>query len=218
MGVINHPIVKQLAENFLLRLRIVQILKYLYKIDTHSLGEEDRRIVNWVISNGYDNWPTGVGEKKSLFKGKKRAELNSKTRKITLSLNKVCENQKERESEHEIEALIMDFGRVTSKNEIHLHEHLEEMNKKVEVIMGQRRKRHIYSHLQKRIQLFDTLVTLELEEVKRTVGLPRSWTKEDDEKLIQSCLENGINATCVKYDLTDETIVRRLEALTTVEE
>lgn len=215
---IEHPIVAKLAEKFLLRLQAVNILKYLYKLETleYMKGgsiEEDRRIVNWVISNGYDNWPTGIGKEKSLFRGKDRADLNSRVRKIILSLNKMTENQKDREHEHEIENLIMNYGRVTGFNESDLTENIEEMNKKVELATTQKRKRNLYGHLNKRINLIDSLAFLELTEIKRTVGLPRTWKKEDDENMIKMVQSRGIANTATELGLSDEIIVRRLETL-----
>lgn len=215
---LDHPIVKELAEKFLLKLQAVNILKYLFKRESLEMMkggslEEDRRIVNWVLSNGYDNWPTGVGEKKSLFRGKDRNDLNARVRKIVLSLNKMSENQKEREHEHEIDNMIMNYGRVTSLNETDLAEHIEEIGSKVEIATTQKRKRSLYGNLNKRIALIDALQFLEIVEVKRTTGLPRSWKTTDDENLVRLVRSKGIANTSEELNLTDEVVVRRLETL-----
>lgn len=215
---IDHYIVKKLAEKFLLRLQVVSILKYLYRIESleHMKGgsvEEDRRIVNWVISNGYDNWPTGVGREKILFRGKDRNDLNARVRKIILSLNKIKENREDREREMEVEGIVMNYGRVTALNENDIAENIEEVNKKVDIVMNQKRRKSNFESLYKRIVLIDTLKTLEVEEVKRTVGLPRGWKKKDDERLVQLVRTRGIANTASELGLSDEIVVRRLEML-----
>lgn len=215
---IDHYIVKKLAEKFLLRLQVVSILKYLYRIESleHMKGgsvEEDRRIVNWVISNGYDNWPTGIGREKSLFRGKDRNDLNARVRKIILSLNKIKENREDREREMEVESIVMNYGRVTALNENDIAENIEEVNKKVDIVMNQKRRKSNFESLYKRIVLIDALKTLEVEEVKRTVGLPRGWKKKDDERLVQLVHARGIANTALELGLSDEIVVRRLEML-----
>ncbi|ELQ75812.1 Chromodomain-helicase DNA-binding protein [Trachipleistophora hominis] len=215
---VDHHIVKKLAEKFLLRLQVVSILKYLYRIESleHMKGgsvEEDRRIVNWVISNGYDNWPTGVGREKGLFRGKDRNDLNARVRKIILSLNKIKENREDREREIEVDNIVMNYGRVTTLNENDIAENIEEVNKRVEMVMNQKRRKSNLESLYKRIALIDALRTLEVEEIKRTVGLPRGWKKKDDERLVQLVRTKGIANTAAELGLSDEIVVRRLEML-----
>ncbi|EJW05386.1 hypothetical protein EDEG_00050 [Edhazardia aedis USNM 41457] len=117
-------IYKKYAEAFLLRIQFVFILNFLVRqnqsIHTGIVNierqrgfsiEDDKRIVNWTLQNGYDNYFSGAND---VFKGKHNDDLNFRLRKIVLGLLK--KNEKESKDDI-IKNILQTFGGVNEHNE-----------------------------------------------------------------------------------------------------
>ncbi|KAG0440802.1 Chromodomain-helicase-DNA-binding protein 9 [Dictyocoela muelleri] len=81
-------IYKKYYQKFLLRIQIIKILENLSLKST--LTEEEEKIINLNIENGYDNYKD---EFKKQFKVRNNHEFNQRVRKIVLKMNKEVHNR-----------------------------------------------------------------------------------------------------------------------------
>lgn len=227
---LGDPLYAEFGVKMLLRVQVPFILQSLLKVADLNLErtrgwstEDDKRLVNWVLSYGYDNYPTGLGTEKGLFRGKTSEDLNQRVRKIILSLKQKSEEEQNTEDPALITA-ILSFGRVTEKNAAKLtellgEEKVEEMRSLVSKICVKksRRKRESDNELlmYDRIVMFDRFNSLEvMPTVKRLQGMPRKWKVEDDMRLQELVETQGLTEDVLKeLGINEEIALKRIEAL-----
>ncbi|KAM0686882.1 choline dehydrogenase 7 [Conglomerata obtusa] len=233
----NIDLYEKYHEVFILRIQIVLILNYLMKkSDLASVErgkgfsyEDDKRIVNWVMTYGYDNFPSSTGREKGAFKGKSSNDLNQRLRKIIFGLNKKNEDDGDDEKikeDVERECLYL-FGRICNDNRENVklwfnkrinddreYEDFEgEVDKIVQTITGAKKKRGVSEiGLHKRILLFDRLRDLEQVPVlKKSHGLSRKWGHEKDVELRETVLFEGLKDEIMGVNM--DAAVKRLTML-----
>lgn len=228
--ILDNSLYTEFGVKMLLRVQVPFILQSLLKVADINLErtrgwstEDDKRLVNWVLSYGYDNYPTGLGTEKGLFRGKTSEDLNQRVRKIILSLKQKSEERQNTEDPALISAILL-FGRVTEKNGAKLAELLgkekvEEMKNLVSriCVKKSRRKRENDNELlmYDRIVLFDRFNSLEvMPAVKRLQGMPRKWKVDDDLRLQELVETQGLTEDVLKeLGINEEIAIKRIETL-----
>jgi len=230
-------------ESFILRIQIVNILAYLTKkndISNIERGkgyniEEDKRIINWVLMYGYDNFPSSTGREKGAFRGKSADDLNQRIRKIVLNLNKGGEEKKE-ENDSLVKECVMVFGRIVDENRECVRvwyenkikgndeaRYYEDFEGEVEEFIkgftkgfeGKKKRGVSFVVYSSRVSLFDSLRGIEeVPVLKRSSGLPRKWNVENDQELRDTVVMEGLSEeSCGKVGVSLEVGLKRLEMI-----
>lgn len=231
---------REYCEALILRVQTVLILTYLTKKNDvttieRSKGftlEDDRRVINWVLVNGYDNFPSSTGSEKGAFKGKNSSLLNQRVRKIIMGLNK---NPDEIELEHTdlSRECLISFGKVTDENKetvetwfdnrVKLVGYTKDFNEFIaevlstakEVLSGKKKRGVSEVSLLQRVLLFDRLKNLDTIPIrKKTPGLPRKWNSENDSEMRDMVLSEGVtDDVAVKLGVSVDVLVKRIDVL-----
>lgn len=227
---LDDPLYDELGMKMLLRIQVPAVLQALLKVADLNIEktrgwnpEEDKRLVNWVLSYGYDNYPTSLGTEKGVFRGKTSDDLNQRVRKIILALKQKSEEDT-KDGDPALISAILSFGKITERNkkrvaEILGDDKMEKMRETVDKICVKksRRKRENDNELlmYDRIMLFERFNKLEeMPRVKKMQGMPRRWKPEDDSKLQELIETRGLTEDVLKeIGLTEETALKRIEML-----
>lgn len=217
----KNDIYERFAVKFLLRIQLPLILQTLLKVcelKREKGYEDDKRLINWVISYGYDNYPTVTG------KAKNNDDLNQRIRKIILALKTNLDEIKDTSVDPAIISTILNFGKFTDKNKEAVAKLLneEQRTKANEMVTHalskkNRRKRENDTDMiiYKRLNLISKFLNLEeIPAVKRAQGMPRKWSTEDDSSLQEAIESEGISDQVLKkFNLTEEMVIARMEVL-----
>ncbi|EPR79089.1 SNF2 family N-terminal domain protein [Spraguea lophii 42_110] len=234
----NSIFYEKFYEKFLLRIQAVYILSMLNKVNTivkvnRSRGwsvEDDKRLINWTLNNGYDNYPATVGLDKGAFKGKPIPELNQRIRKIMMEMNRREVEQKEENTEYDIIRCICIFGRKTENNKKEIKKYLNDdfkiqrMNTMVEEVLKRRKRGEEEKTMRNRIFLFDRINRIDMnifndkmKEMyeKKKYRKVKNLSIEENKVLIIKIKECGLQDTVLKeYGLTEEAMIKKLESIT----
>ncbi|KAM0672275.1 hypothetical protein OCOL_000491 [Ordospora colligata] len=209
---------KKYGERFLLRVQAVMMLVSL--VNTEDLivekvrgwsGEDDKRLVELVLGYGYDCYPEVVNNKSV-------DDMNQRVRKIISTLSRKKEI---RENDNLFHKAIMNFGKITEENRESVEKYLGDKNVEglEETINGivEETKRHKMSSSEvecsDRMAWFDGVREMEkLPTLKRGM-LPKNWNVDMVYGLRDELLKNGLAACIEKYDVNEEMLVKKLEAL-----
>ncbi|KAF7684488.1 Chromodomain-helicase-DNA-binding protein 8 [Astathelohania contejeani] len=223
---IHENIYRKYHEVFLLRIQAVAMIEKLMDGEVEkgrgwSL-EDDKKLIDWVLKNGYDNYESFS------IKGKTVDDMNQRIRKMILLWNKKKELVVEDQSDVAMHALCI-FGRKTNLNEKAMCEFLnydsnkidevEELTSKVDDLRERKRRKRLdeekYALCMERITLFDKLAEIEeLSEFKRTVGVSRKWNLQNDRALREAVLERGIQEGVLnEFGIEEECAIKRIESM-----
>jgi chromodomain-helicase-DNA-binding protein 7 len=218
-----ESVYKKYYERYLLRVQSIMILSFLIKhedISTMERGrgwtsEDDKRVINWVTSNGYDNYPTSTGSEKGAFRGKSSHELNQRVRKIILTLNKKKDVKKD---DSEIRGAILVFGKVTDENRDNVRTFLGHDNSKMEEVermIEEALRENTDADLINRINLLSRLRELDdMPTLRRMAGLPRRWSVERDNELREAVIKEGLQEKIFnRFSAPGDVLVKRIEAM-----
>ncbi|KCZ76080.1 hypothetical protein H311_02929, partial [Anncaliia algerae PRA109] len=213
----------------LLRVQVPIILQALLK-QTNLTGEkskgfsleDDKRLVNYTLSHGYDNYPTSTGNEKGFFKGKNTEDLNQRVRRIILNLNLKIESIDGDSTDPSLVTTILQFGKCTERNKDVLldllgEEKLEEYNSVVDQILEKKKKgkrRDAEEQLLfDRICLFSAFFNMEeIPIIKKRLN--KKWNNETDYKLKDRLECFGLTEEIVKeFNVTEDAILLRIREL-----
>lgn len=213
-----EDVYKKYGERFLLRIQVVMMLSGLMKTEELVVdkvrgwsGDDDRSLVDLTLRYGYDCYPRTV-------RNKTFEDMNQRMRKIITTLSR---KKEVRENDNLFYRAIMNFGHVTESNERSVNKFLGEkdiggLQEMIEKI-ARETKRHKLSSIEleclDRINWFKKLESLhEIPQPKRG-SLPKNWNAKTLGSLRGEVLENGLVSVGEKFDVTEEFVVKKFEAL-----
>ncbi|KAI5151543.1 hypothetical protein ENBRE01_2207 [Enteropsectra breve] len=203
-------------EQFLFRIQVPMILESLRATEDMVVEkmrgwnhEDDRNIVDMVLSRGYDNFT---------YKERSKEEINQRIRKIITVL---YHRREMRDNDNMFFKTILNFGRQTERNEYAIEKFLKKDTKKLRELMEKiltmsRRSRRDTPEADcyDRIIFFDRLENLtEIPAIRKGSGMPKKWDSEKDAELREHLLEFGFVGVYEKYGVTEDTILKRFESL-----
>lgn len=202
-------------EKFLFKIQVPAVLKNVISSEDISVEkargwsyEDDKAIVNLVLTKGYDNFS---------YKEKNREDLNQRVRKIIAYLS----HKKEiKENDNMYFKTILNFGRMTDHNELAIEKFLRKDTSKLKelidkICMMSRRSRRdsVEANCYDRILFFDKLQDLTEFPIIRKVAMPRKWDTKKDEELRNTLLKEGFDIATEKFGITEDTIIKRFEMM-----
>lgn len=202
-------------EKFLFKIQVPAVLKHVISSEDIAVEkargwsyEDDKAIVNLVLTKGYDNFT---------YKEKNRDDLNQRVRKIIAFLS----HKKEiKENDSMYFKTILNFGRMTDLNELAIEKFLRKDTSKLKELidkicsMSRRSRRDgAEANCYERIIFFDKLQDLNEFPSIRKVAMPRKWDSKKDEELRNHLLKEGFSSAVEKFGLTEDTIVKRFEMI-----
>ncbi|KAK6090110.1 hypothetical protein P3W45_000836 [Vairimorpha bombi] len=210
-------IYNKFGEKCLLRIQLVFILNSLLQTEQLNVEktrgwnqEDDKKLVECALSNGYANYPDKI-------RNKPDEECNQRLRKIISTLNRMKEMA---EADSLNYKAIMNFGKVTEQNEENVLKYLGDkdinsLKENIDKILNTARRSRSQSEGEcfERIMFFDRLSELGDIANVRKVNMPRTWTREKDIELRDHLLEKGLINIEEVFGISEDLAIKRCESL-----
>lgn len=202
-------------EKFLFRIQIPLVLKNLLSSEEAIIEktrgwsqEDDKNILNLVITKGYDNFS---------YKDKNKDDINQRVRKIIAYLS----HKKEiKENDNMYFKTILNFGRITDYNEVAIENFLrketfkfKELIEKICSMSRRSRRDTVEANCHDRIIFFDKLIDLTEIPSIRKVAMPKKWDVKKDKELRDILLKEGFISATDKFGLSEDLIIKKFEMM-----
>lgn len=205
----------QYHEQFLFRIQVPMMFFSLKSTDDlvceRARGwsaDEDKQIISSLINVGYDC---------QTCPGKTQEEVNQRVRKI---LSAMYHRREIKENDNMYFKAILNFGRLTDRNELSVERFLKKDASKLRSIvericqMSRRSRRDTpEADSYDRIVFFNRLEAIEEMPTVRRVGMPKKWDRTKDEELRDHLLTEGFIGITEKFGIQEDQVIRRFETI-----